>query len=150
MSPKRCCENCVYSGPVRDGEKILYICSNTPEAVGQTVLRTPDAVCPHFRPKDKRNVQRETKPSDDPWVRYIPLTQDLYAKVDASDYGWLSLHNWCVKRDGNTYYAMRRRDGEIVYMHQEITLPAEGYIVDHIDGAGWNNCRDNMCNCTRG
>jgi hypothetical protein len=146
---KRCCENCVYSGKVRDGDRILYICSNTPEGPGQTVVVPPDGVCPHFRPKRGQIGKSESKPSDDPWVRCIPLTQGLYAMVDASDYGWLSLYNWCAKKDGHTYYASRRHNGRLIYMHQEIMLPADGYVVDHINGEGWDNRRGNMRNCTR-
>jgi len=146
---KRCCANCVYSGKVRDGEKILCICSNVPDSPGQTMLRPPDGVCPHFRPKRGQIGKSEPKPSDDPWVRYIPLTQGLYAMVDASDYGWLSRHNWWAAPAGNTYYAMRRHHGKTLLMHQEIMVPAEGYIVDHIDGHGWDNRRSNLRNCTR-
>ncbi len=149
MVRKRCCENCVFSGKVRDGEKILYVCSNVPDCPGQTVLRPADGVCPHFRLRPGRTPKSPPKPSDDPWVRYIPLTQGLYAKVDASDYGWLSLHNWWAIRAGNTYYAERAYHGKRIMMHQEIMVPAEGYVVDHIDGEGWNNCRDNLRNCTR-
>lgn len=46
MVRKRCCENCVFSGKVRDGAKILYVCSNVPDCPGQTVLRPPDGVLP--------------------------------------------------------------------------------------------------------
>jgi hypothetical protein len=149
MSRKRCCENCVYSGKVRDGDRTLYICSNVPGGLGQTVLRPPDGLCPHFRPNRRQTAWSEPKKSDDPWVRYIPLTQGLYAKVDASDYGWLSLHKWWAARAGHTYYACRRRNGKLVTMHQEIMVPAEGYVVDHIDGRGWDDRRSNLRNCTR-
>ena len=86
MSKKRNCENCVYSAQIRDGARTLYICSNTPDACGQTVVVRPDAACPRFRPKYVRTGRSEPKESDDPRVRYIPLTQGLYAMVDASDY----------------------------------------------------------------
>ena len=149
MSRKRCCENCVYSGKVRDGDRTLYICSNTPGHPGQTMVRPPDGLCPHFRPKRGQPVRSEPKASDDPWVRYIPLTDGLYAKVDAGDYAWLSLHHWCAFRTAHTHYAYRRRNGNMIYMHQEIMVPIEGYVVDHIDGHGWDNRRDNMRICTR-
>jgi hypothetical protein len=146
---KRCCENCTYAGTIRAGERLLCICSNTPGAPGQTVVVSPDGTCPHFRAKHARSRKSPPRESDDPWVRFIPLTQGLYATVDASDYGWLSRHNWCAKKDGNTYYAMRRHNGKIVYMHQEIMLPAEGYTVDHISGHGGDNRRSNLRICTR-
>jgi hypothetical protein len=149
MSQKRGCKNCVYSGPARAGDRTLCLCRNTPEAPGQAVVVPPDGACPHFRPRPVRTAQSEPRASDDPWVRHIPLTQGLYARVDASDYPWLSRHNWCAKHDGHTYYAMRRRHGKVIYMHQEIMLPAEGYVVDHINGHGWDNCRRNMRICTR-
>jgi hypothetical protein len=74
MGKKPCCENCVYSGPIRDGDRTLYICSNVPDRPGQTVLRPSDGLCPHFRPRPARTDQSEPKPSGDPWVCYIPLT----------------------------------------------------------------------------
>lgn len=150
MSKKRCCENCVYSGRIRDGVRTLCICSNTPEAPGQTVVVPPDNVCPRFRRKYVRTGKSKPRASDDPWVRYIPLTQGLYAIVDADDYVWLSRHNWCAKKDGNTYYAQRRRHGRLISMHCEIMVPAAGYLVDHVNGHGGDNRRRNMRICTRG
>ncbi len=149
MVRKRCCGTCVYSGRVRDGKKTRYVCSNVPDRPGRMVLRPRDGLCPRFRPRPVRTGKSEPKPSDDPWVRYIPLTQGKYAKVDASDYGWLSLHKWCAVRNGHTYYAERRHKGKSIPMHVEIMLPAEGYVVDHINGHGWDNRRGNMRNCTR-
>jgi hypothetical protein len=146
---KHCCRNCVYSGRVRDGVRTLYVCSNTPKAPNQTVVVPPDSSCPHFRPRPARSARTTPPEPDDPWIRHIPLTQGLYAIVDASDFPWLSLHNWCAKKDGQTYYAMRRRNGRIIHMHQEIMVPAEGYVVDHINGRGWDCRRSNMRICTR-
>ena len=119
------------------------------DSPGQTVLRSPDGLCPHFRRRPVRPARSPPKASEDPWVRYIPLTQGLYAMVDAGDFGWLSRHNWWAAHAGNTYYAYRARDGKRITMHQEIMLPTEGYVVDHIDGHGWDNRRCNMRNCTR-
>jgi len=130
MSKKRCCENCVYSGKVRDGQRTLYICSNVPGNPGQTVVVPPDGLCPHFRAKRGQPVRSEPKESGDPRARYIPLTDGLYARVDAGDYAWLSLHKWSAYRTAHTHYAYRRRSGEMIYMHQEIMVPAEGYVVD--------------------
>lgn len=149
MGKKRCCENCVFSGEIRDGVRTLHICTNTPEAPGQIVVRPPDGgTCPHFRLRRVRTGRSEPQNSYDPWVRYIPLTQGLYAKVDASDYAWLSLHNWHAKWAGNTYYAQRYRNGRLISMHQEIMVPIEGYVVDHIDGNGGDNRRSNLRRCT--
>jgi hypothetical protein len=150
MSRKKCgCRDCVYSGRVRDGARTLYVCSNTPKAPNRTVVVPPDGGCPHFRPRPARSARTVPPEPDDPWVRHIPLTQGLYAVVDASDYPWLSLHNWCAKKDKGNYYAMRRHNGQTILMHQEIMVPAEGYVVDHINGHGWDCRRSNMRICTR-
>ncbi len=149
MRQKRCCENCVRSGRIRDGDRTLCICSNTPDSARQTVVVPPDGVCPHFRRKHVRTGKSAPKKSDDPWVRCIPLTQGQYAIVDADDYAWLSRHNWCAKKDGNTYYAQRRRNGKLISMHVEIMAPAEGYLVDHINGDARVNRRSNLRICTR-
>lgn len=77
-------------------------------------------------------------------VKYIPLTQGKIAKVDASDYEWLSQWTWHLASSG---YA-RRGASPQVYMHRFIMGAAKGEYVDHVDGDPVNNCRSNLRICT--
>lgn len=83
-----------------------------------------------------------------PQTREIPLTQGKVAIVDASDYDELSRHEWCAVPRKQTWYAMRNQivNGKSVchYMHRDITGVAKGVKVDHKDGDGLNNTRDNL------
>jgi len=144
------CQNCVYAGPVRDGESILWICSRTPEASGRMVRVCHHGTCRKFR-RRRAPIQQTgavEQPADKS-IRYIPLTRGKVAVVDATDYAWLSLHNWHLQAPGGKQYAARRRHGTIITMHREIMVPIDGYVVDHIDGDGLNNRRSNLRICTR-
>ena len=80
-------------------------------------------------------------------MKTIPLTQGLEALVDDEDYGFLSRYNWCAHNPrGGLYYAVRRDDesGRIIKMHQVLLGPKEGYEIDHEDGNGLNNQRNNL------
>lgn len=85
-------------------------------------------------------------------MKTIPLTQGKVALVDDDVSEALSDFNWCAKRDGKTYYAMRRvsrpgRSQTTVCMHREIfrlkgkPVPKK---VDHRDRNGLNNLWKNL------
>jgi hypothetical protein len=82
-------------------------------------------------------------------VAYIPLTQGYEAKVDVEDIQIVEGFNWmaCVTRDADglarSVYAARKC-GRKMYMHREIMQPASHVEVDHIDGDGLNNLRENL------
>jgi len=79
-------------------------------------------------------------------VRLIPLTDGLYAYVDAADYEWLSKWNWHITSGG---YPARTENGRKILMHREIMQPPRGKVVDHHDGNKANNCRSNLRPCTQ-
>jgi hypothetical protein len=83
-------------------------------------------------------------------VRLVPLTQGLFATVDAADYKEVSKYKWAASRIGNKIYALAHIHGRIVLMHRFLLRPRRGYQVDHIDGNGLNNCRNNLRECTTG
>lgn len=77
--------------------------------------------------------------------RLIKLTQDKYAKVDQQDYEKLNEHKWYAKRCINRFYAHRRNESNRnVAMHRIIMKPGRGYCVDHINGDGLDNRKDNL------
>ncbi len=138
-----CCHNCVYS--VCDpelwlrlmwaGEPILPRCANHPQWPGQ-LREVPGVACRNYRRKCKM-------PSGDD-VRLIPLTDGLYAYVDAADYDWLNQWDWHSAGG----YAARTEKGRIIYMHRQIMPPPPNRVVDHQDGNKANNCRRNLRVCT--
>ena len=122
----RSCYNCLYA--ICDpevwlrclymGESLVPQCANHPSQPGRLhdVTGTP---CPNYRPKPKM-------PSGA--VRLIPLTDGLYAYVDAADYEWLSGYTWWSASG----YAARTENGKTIFMHREIMRPPPGMIVDHV------------------
>lgn len=92
-------------------------------------------------------------------MKQIPLSQGKVALVSDEDYYVVSLFKWYAtmnthyygdKRKQQKWYAKRntwcyetKRDVTI-YMHRFILKAAKGTVVDHIDGDGLNNQRENL------
>lgn len=85
--------------------------------------------------------------------REILLTQGKIALVDDQDFEWLSQWKWYAARDNHRFYAHRAAyvEGEVrqatVRMHRVIMYAPHGVLVDHRDGDGLNNTRDNLRLC---
>lgn len=86
-------------------------------------------------------------------MKTIPLTKGQVALVDDSDYNFLSQWKWYASKNGNTYYAQRRKtvNGKklTIKMHRVIMNVSIGVETDHIDRNGLNNQRYNLRTCTR-
>ena len=83
-------------------------------------------------------------------MKTIPLTQGKVALVDDSDYEFLvNYGSWCADLtvSSGIYYATCRRDYFNIKMHR-LLLP-NAKMVDHKDGNGLNNQRNNLRSCTR-
>ncbi len=80
--------------------------------------------------------------------RLIPLTQELFAIVDADDYDRLAQHKWCVGGKKGQYYAQRKSHGTIVLMHREIIDVPAGFMCDHINHVRLDNRKCNLRVCT--
>lgn len=79
-------------------------------------------------------------------MKTIPLTQGKVALVDDADYAAVSQFKWCAMKIGRRFYAVRnvrRPDGKVAnqYMHRFL-MPGAAE-VDHINGDGLNNSREN-------
>lgn len=84
-------------------------------------------------------------------MKEIVLTQGKVAKVDDCDFEWLSQWEWHAnkKTTKSTYYAMRNvrtedKKQRTVLMHRLIMDAPPESQVDHRDGDGLNNQRDNL------
>jgi hypothetical protein len=86
-------------------------------------------------------------------MKRIALTQGKFALVDDADFKRLSALKWCARKDSktDTFYALRHLPREMggasVLMHREIMSPLPVEKVDHKDGDGLNNQRDNLRIC---
>lgn len=81
-------------------------------------------------------------------TKQIPLSQGKVALVDDSDFERVNQYKWFVAHTRTYYYAARHSSGvptrKLEFMHRFIlNAPAE-FMVDHRDGNGLNNTRQNL------
>ena len=82
-------------------------------------------------------------------MKEIPLTRGKVALVDDEDYNELSKYKWWLFGHGKAFYAIwveRCNDGKRhkKYMHSMIVKTPPGMEVDHINGNGLDNRRENL------
>lgn len=81
-------------------------------------------------------------------VAYVPLTQGYEAIIDAEDVPLVDGCNWFALVKPNTVYAVRSKhfggERRASKMHRVLLACAPGLEVDHADGNGLNNRRDNL------
>jgi len=92
-------------------------------------------------------------------IGLIPLSQDQVAIVDQNDYGNLIKYKWhVVKIKGKYFYAVRHeRIGECqisslrknVFMHRQVMNISGDILIDHKNGYGLDNRRENLRLATR-
>jgi hypothetical protein len=96
--------------------------------------------------------------------RKIELTQGKFAVVDPEDFEKLNAYKWYAQKSyNNNFYAVRMTHGphgirKFISMHRQITKPPPSLVVDHKDGNGLNNRKENLriateaqnhCNCRK-
>jgi hypothetical protein len=79
-------------------------------------------------------------------MKKIKLTRNKYALVDDEDYDELNQHKWYAHKTKNTSYVRRRQ--KTIHMHRVIMNPPSHLHIDHIDGNGLNNQKENLRICT--
>ena len=89
------------------------------------------------------------------FMKQIKLTQNKFAIVDNDDYEYLNQFKWYAakKVNQNIFYACRMSktiNGEryIVQMHRVIMGNIAGVVIDHINGNGIDNRKENLRKCT--
>jgi hypothetical protein len=165
----RCCQNCVYAGPldVPCCGLTALVCANRAQCPGRLKVVDCDGECRNFRAK--RRVPARAKPPGTPEatarakakavprpaeppegdICYIPLTKDQFAIIDASDYERVSQYRWYASFNGAKFYACTYGGGKRISMHRLLMNTPKGMVVDHINGNPLNNRRCNMRNCTQ-
>ena len=85
-------------------------------------------------------------------MKEIKLTQDKIALVDDEDFEYLNQFKWYAGKSINTFYACRRLGKTEIRMHREIMKTQLenniGKLIDHKDGNGLNNQKNNLRTCT--
>ncbi len=83
----------------------------------------------------------------------IFLNKNKVAFIDDEDYSLLSNYTWYAKKDRNSWYAAANIYDEvnhtIIKMHQVILGKQQGCVIDHINGNGLDNRRENLRFVTR-
>ena len=136
-------------------EDTPLLCTNHPACPGELIEVLKTDTCRNFKmkhwvpPRAKLPGPDRSPPKRKKGVRRVPLSQGLFATVDAADYKKVRAYKWSVSRMGKRLYAYAKIDGRIVLMHRFLMRPRKGYQVDHIDGNGLNNCRCNLRVCTQ-
>ena len=82
--------------------------------------------------------------------RRIPLAEGKYVLLDPDDYERIAHYTWNLITDGNNKYAVRFVEGsrtrshKTISMHREIFSSPKGLCVDHINGNGLDNRKENL------
>jgi hypothetical protein len=82
-------------------------------------------------------------------MKEIKLTQGKVAIVDDCDFDELSKFNWYAQKDKNTYYAVRHSPSvngnhTKLRMHRVLVADDSFLQIDHINGDGLDNRRENL------
>lgn len=80
----------------------------------------------------------------------VSLSDGIEAVISPEDVDLVKAYRWHLSRRGSGIrYAATRIDGRHVYMHRLISDAPAGKVVDHCDGDGLNNRRENIRVCTQ-
>lgn len=86
----------------------------------------------------------ETNPS----ICRIPLTGGREAIADAADLHLIGPHAWYAHGSGRHWYASRQKGRQTIRLHNVISPPPPGLVVDHINGDTLDNRRCNLRHVT--
>ena len=80
-------------------------------------------------------------------MKKIKLTRGKYTLVDDDIFELLNKQKWCFLEAGSHGYAERKENNKIIRMHRQILKIENGNLVDHINGNGLDNRRENLRIC---
>lgn len=86
-------------------------------------------------------------------MKFIELSKGQKAIVDDEDFDWLSRWNWYAHNPMGKFYALRTiggyKDRKALFMHRLIIGAKKGQDVDHKNGNGLDNRKENLRIATR-
>ena len=81
-------------------------------------------------------------------MKTIVLSGSKIALVDDEDYSIINQHQWyalkCESKTRTNWYVIRHHNGKTIYMHREIIAACEKLDIDHKNGNGCDNRRENL------
>lgn len=78
----------------------------------------------------------------------IALTRGKIALIDDADHDLVLQYTWCAQRIRKRWYAVTGTGGQFVSMHRVIMNASTGEQIDHRNGDGLDNRRENLRFCT--
>lgn len=85
-------------------------------------------------------------------MKKIPLTKGRYARIDDVDFERVAQIRWSTTKSKSaieTFYAISKVGKKTIYLHRFILEPTDKETVDHINGDGLDNRRENLRICTQ-
>ena len=77
--------------------------------------------------------------------KQIQLSKGKIAIVDDDVFSTASKIKWNAhKGHKNKWYAVTKIQGKSIFLHNFVMLPPKGFVVDHINGDGLDNRRENL------
>lgn len=77
-------------------------------------------------------------------MKEIPLTHGQTALIDDEDAELVARYNWIAVHRKNLWYGQGSAKGEKVLMHRLVMGFPEGQVVDHRNGIGTDNRKENL------
>jgi len=79
-------------------------------------------------------------------MKKIKLSRGLFATVDDDQYEKLNAFKWSALKGRYTYYAVRTQHNlkKTILMHRQIMEAAKGTLIDHKNGNGLDNTKENL------
>lgn len=77
-------------------------------------------------------------------MKIIPLTQGKVAIVDDDDYARICHYKWHAAKNRHVWYARRCENNKLVPMHRDILCYFGASPIDHRNGDGLDNRKENL------